>query len=341
MAKYLFGEEESGAIISVYDLLEKPQVQWGVIYCIGCGVRLIPKVKGEEMQPHFAHKVQQECSQESYLHQLGKRLFLEQYREALAHNTPFYIDISYANRCRKYDHLNIMPAKDCQLGSTVKRFDLTTYYQEIILEQRDGDFIPDLLLRSQKNPQEKIYIEIAVTSFLSEKKAHSGNRVIEIRLDSDADIKSISARHITADDALLIGFDQAESPIVDSECHCAFKTYFVFYLFPTGKAILKEKSLAAIAYDLRSKAIIHHKVLLPFDRNDADLEMGLLDSPLDKRDFFIGELTKAFEHGFKVRNCFLCRYHGVNLYDSGVYCRAKRMECSSNFAVECSWFRVL
>lgn len=342
MTKYLFGKNSSGDIVSVYDLIDQPQESWGIISCLGCGELLVPKVKGKIMVPHFAHKKLQECHGETYLHKLGKIMFLELYKDSLANNIPFFIDVSYSKKCTKYDHLNVTPAKDCNLGCSIKVFDLTDYYQEIVLEERDGKFIPDLLLRSQKKPDEKIYIEIAVTSFLSEKKQRSGTRVIEIRLDSDRDIIPIKNRHITTNDALFIGFDQASHSIVDTECQCTDKNHFVFYVYASGKAFLKESTMAAISHDLRSKNIIYHKVLLPLSRTAVDLEMieGYYVSPLDKREMFLDELLKASENGVKVKNCFLCKYHAANIFDSGVYCRAKKMSCSSSFAVECDWFRI-
>lgn len=342
MAKYLFGKNSLGETISVYNLIDKPQASWGMIRCVGCDELLVPKVKGKIMAPHFAHKKVQECNGETYLHKLGKTMFLEKYRESLANNIPFFIDVSYSRKCTKYDHLNITPAKNCDLGYSIKAFDLTDYYHEIVLEEKEGQFIPDLLLRSQKNPDEKIYIEIAVTSFLSEKKQNSGNRIIEIRLDSDIDIDSIKNRHITSKDALFIGFDQVACPIVDSECRCAYKNYFAFYVYDSGKALLKESTLATIAHDLRSRNIIYHKILLPLPRIKLDMEFieGYYVSPLDKRDMFLGELLKASENGVKVKNCFLCKYHAENRYGSGIYCRAKKMAGSSNLAAQCDWYRV-
>lgn len=65
-------------------------------------------------------------------------------------------------------------------------------------------------------------------SFLSEKKQYSGNRVIEIKLDSDIDINLIKKRHIMANDTLFIDFDQVSYSIVDTECQCAGKIILCF-----------------------------------------------------------------------------------------------------------------
>ena len=54
MAKYLFGKNVSGNTISVYDLIDQPQ----------------------------------ECHGETYLHKLGKMMFLELYKDSLANNIP-------------------------------------------------------------------------------------------------------------------------------------------------------------------------------------------------------------------------------------------------------------
>jgi len=49
----------------------------------------------------------------------------------------------------------------------LRKIDITKLFKKIDLEKRDSSFIPDLLLKSEK---EKIYVEIAVTHKCSDEK---------------------------------------------------------------------------------------------------------------------------------------------------------------------------
>ena len=241
MARYQYAKNEHGEIVKAVDLVG--QEEKSEYICLGCDNPLIAKVNGKIKKPHFAHKTVLECNGETYLHRLGKRAFFETYQKCLAENEPFYITFHVPKKCQKFKRTI---RKHCDLGYTEKCFDLTNYFSQIQVEKRHDQFIPDLLLTRQNNAEDCIYIEIAVTHFLSEKKESSGKRIIEIPLDCEEDVEKIYRADLKPSDALFLGFNQESAPIVDADCKCMHKRYFLFLVWDSGKAWLGLEYLADI-----------------------------------------------------------------------------------------------
>ena len=335
MAKYKFALNSKNQTISADDIAHKPVDD--IYHCLGCGNELTAKVNGHTKQPHFAHKIQIECSGETYLHNLGKQTFYQTYVRCLEDNEPFNISLISTKVCRKYKPLLLT---NCELGNTEKTYDLTDYYREIKIEKKDGNFIPDVTLCSSSNPAEKIYIEIAVTHFMSEEKESSGNRIIEIPLDDESDVEKISKAHLTSKDAMFIGFNQSTTAIADNECTCSNKKYYAFFVFTSGKAILQYSSLAAhYDYMNRNKGTIIYSNIIK-DHKSKDDE--IFNSTEHNGILFIEQVKLADERGIKIKNCFLCRYQGENWdYDRQypIFCRGKKIKCQSNQAAKCDWYK--
>ena len=165
MVQYLYAVTEDKQIVSAIDLAGHTITE--KYTCISCENELTAKVNGKKLAPHFAHKIQIECNGETYLHKLAKLTFYNTYIKCINDGKPYTIELKQTKECRKYKSLLF---KNCNLGEFEKKHNLINYYSNIVMEKRDGEFIPDLLLSSNKNPKDKIYIEIAVTHFLSEKK---------------------------------------------------------------------------------------------------------------------------------------------------------------------------
>lgn len=77
MARYQYAKNENGEIVNALNLVGQ-ELKTEYI-CLGCDNLLIAKVKGKIKKPHFAHKVIQECNDETYLHRLGKEMFNRRY----------------------------------------------------------------------------------------------------------------------------------------------------------------------------------------------------------------------------------------------------------------------
>lgn len=343
MAKYKFALNSKNEIKSADEISNKPVND--VYYCLGCGNELTAKVNGQVKKPHFAHKLKMECNGETYLHNLGKQTFYQTYLKCLEHNEPFNITLTSSKVCRKFKPLILT---NCNLGSTKKTFDLTDYFHEIKMEKRDGEFIPDLILYSTRNKTGKIYIEIAVTHFLSEAKELSGNKIIEIPLESELDVEKITTAHLTPKDAMFIGFNQSTTAVTDHECSCANMDFYGFFVFSSGKSILLYRTLSAHHHYIQQnhETIIYSNILYDNkvnNRESSDIRRNeLFNFNENSGDIFIKQVRLSAERGVKIKNCFLCRYQGENWdYDGKkpIFCKGKKIKCTSNEAATCDWYK--
>lgn len=307
--------------------------------CISCNRQLIARVNGKIQRPHFGHKESiGECSEESYLHKLAKDFFVKTYTECLDSNEPFIIEFIIPRTCTKYEHLI---RSDCRLGEATQEYNLTQYYTEVKVETRDGEFIPDVSLHSKTRPGDNVYIEIAVTHFLSKKKASSSKRIIEIPIESEDDLAPIIERRITSHVAAFTGFHPEYTSIPDSECKCAKKRFHAFYVYENSKCRFETKELRSIQEGIhrhKQKLIYHNLVLV------GDQEMEDFYIQLERSDLFKEQVYLAKERGVNIKNCFLCKYHGISWsHESGkpIFCKTLRKDCGSNSTATCDRFREL
>lgn len=152
--------------------------------CLGCGRSLIP-VLGDRVERHFRHKTELACSGETYLHNLAKNRFYDDYSKCLEQKNPFLIHVLQQSKCTFYEE-NAGEGKPC--GTETPEFlDLTKWFSEPpLLESRYENFIPDVLLRSRKGVP--LFVEIKVSHACSQEKIDSGHRIIEIEINSVDDI---------------------------------------------------------------------------------------------------------------------------------------------------------
>lgn len=334
MIKYRFALNENGQTVCADDIAGQLVVD--KYSCVGCGNPLIAKVNGEKVKPHFAHKVQVECSGETYLHKLGKAAFVETYKKCLEEGEPFKIRLRSAKTCTKF-YPAIMTG--CSLGEVEKEYDLTGYYQHVEVEKRDGQFIPDVLLVSKTRPDETIYIEIAYTHFLSEQKERSHKRIIEIPIESEEDVEKIRRANLSANEALFIGFNHATEAITDSECKCASKKCYAFFVYKSGKSNLELNELVAVHAKAAGKGqVIYSNLFFP----DGGEKRKAFQDQAEGGRLYIEQVKLAASRDVPIKNCYICRYHGEN-YDSvnghTIFCKTFKKTCGSNEAAECERYR--
>lgn len=323
---YQYAYDEAGSLVDVLHLPEN-RADLGCYTCIGCGQPLVAKTKGVHRAKHFAHRVvTPTCTEETYLHKLAKRVFWEEYQACLATQQPYTIDLTHSKQCARFT--DILGAPVCWRSLTLTD-DLTLYYDRIALEQRDGCFVPDLLLQSTADPTRKLYIEIAVTHAVTEQKVASGQRMIEIAITCEEEIEILRQRHLTRSNARFYNFIQ--KPITNGECLCAAEMHHCLLIYTSGKSYLMSGTLAEIAQKQHQVAgrLLHYQVV-----RDPDDVRG--------RGYVFVELVEAaYRQGIAVHNCFVCCYAGENwsAYDnSPIYCRLYRKRCGSNEAVTCKGF---
>ena len=294
MAQYRFAFNATEELMDAYELQPERDSGEKSYTCLGCGETLIAKVKGEKKEKHFAHKAHALCNEETYLHRLAKHVFYRTYLNCIATQQPFNITLSHPKLCEKYA---TVIGHACSLGHTTKQYDLTRYFDRIDLEKRDGSFIPDLKIYRSGNKEQKIYIEIAVTHFLSQEKQQSDHKIIEIPVETEEDISKITGRNLTEDMASFINFDRNPVSIVDAECVCARKEYLCLFIYESRKSHLNRAPLEELVrkYKQYSEKVVYSR-LTEVDGNEHYLD-------LDGDGFYyVRMVEEAAKRGFPVRN---------------------------------------
>jgi hypothetical protein len=331
MPQYRFAYNIDQEVVDVLELPSDREELSDQYICLGCDNPLIAKTRGEKREKHFAHKNRLSCNEETYLHRLGKMTFYRTYLNCLENNEEFFIELTYTKVCRKHEQFI---GHSCNLGSLSKTHDLTVYYDSIKLETRDDSFIPDLLLYNSKKPEQKLYIEIAVTHFLSDEKILSDKRIIEIPIETEADIAKIQAKKLTEKDASFINFDRPSGSVTDAECACAQKKYYFFIIYDSGKCIMDDTTVREIEMKIRKVKNSAKYIRLRY----------ISDQYVDRGDLFKDFVEEAYKRGFRVKNCLLCRMAGPNFNsfsDDKIFCKKKREGCNSNAGADCKnfWLR--
>jgi hypothetical protein len=208
MVLYRYAKGTNDLIVDAHGLAGTPSPD--PYFCLGCDGELVARVNGAIRTPHFAHKSHQpNCSSETYLHRLAKKIFVETYQACLANGKPYTIELQTPHFCSQ---CVVEWLKPCKVGSFAVAHDLTKYFTEILIESRDGAFVPDILLKNPAQPNEKIYIEICVThscsDSCSDSKINSGARVIEFFIEDDSTLNNVRATYLAqGGDACFYGMN--------------------------------------------------------------------------------------------------------------------------------------
>lgn len=338
MVQYRFAMRTDGTVADAQDLSsQKPGDCGSEFLCLGCERQLIARVHGSKRSPHFAHHPGTACSPETYLHRLGKEVFAQVFKECVATGTPFEIELQHPLVCRRFEESMGSP---CVLGRFCpKVYDLTKYCRHVKTEERDGAFVPDLLLTSSSNPKNRIYIEIAVTHVLSETKESSDHKIIEIQLATENDVEVIRSRRLTQQNARFVNFSIETQAIGDSECQSANQQAFALIIYDSGKCFLETSTLRELALK-RTNLSERIKYFRITDHRGA---MCGSEYPFSPGGVFRDAIEQAFLEGVSLKNCYLCRYHAltsINNPSFTVFCKCFGQKCSTNEAVSCSAFRL-
>lgn len=334
MVQYRFAKQPDGSVTDALELAGMELAKSDFL-CLGCELPLVAKVNGSMRRPHFAHHPGTTCSPETYLHQLGKKVFAEVFSECVRTGEPFEIELQHPLVCRRFE--NFLGSACVQKGTRSKTYDLTSYFNCVITEQRDGQFIPDLLLTSDSKPSNKVYVEIAVTHFLSETKENSAERIIEIPLESEDDLEHIRSRCLTENNAHFRNFTTESQSFVDADCRCADRPCYAFFIYDSGKCVLDRSTLAGLL-SKRHKLGDKVQYFQLIDCRDSGFDNFLPDPGSRFRE----AVEKAWQNGFPLKNCYLCRYQGDNFAGGTarpIYCKCLKKTCNSNEAVTCEAFR--
>lgn len=193
--QYPFARNEKGELVDILTLnINNRYAQ--KFYCPECGFEMRPRL-GKKLAHCFYHFCGSLCNQESYIHRVGKELLYNRFYS----DQPFFIDIPQNAYCERRDACeyrieNIHYSCDWPTR-IVTRINLKDWYDVAEIEKEyfpnsGVSFRPDVLLTSSLDPSRSpVFLEIRFTHPCSEDKVKSGIRILELKIDSIADLERI------------------------------------------------------------------------------------------------------------------------------------------------------
>lgn len=270
--------------------------------CLSCGGEVIP-VLGKKNAHHFRHKTD-ECSYESYIHQLWKQFVFDQWNKVLHLWVTFYVNYSCEkiSSCNLYKAYNNLCCNDNQFTETI---DLKGKYDTCTIEGSYGGYRADLLLSNSKNPEIiPTFIEICYKHPCDEQKQNSGIPIIEIIVKDDnlhlpqtfvenpAIIPGQANNNVGGLDFVLYGFDRRRRSTHDVR-------RFSVYQDECGIKHGKVDDGTISCHDIG----FHHA--------NSMMEIFVLATSVKKySSLFEYGIGVAAKYGINIRHCRRCKFYG-------------------------------
>lgn len=321
---YQYALDEKNILVDVFGLERISSDFRRIFKCVGCGGEVIAKL-GTKNAKHFAHKfLTNNCGYETYLHQLSKKIFYDEYRKCLNNTEPFYLIRKENVICNHFE--NIYGYK-CPIPIE-SSYDLTEHFDLISLENYYNGYIPDVLLKSSKH-KTVLFVEFAVTHKCEEEKRNSGIRIIEYSVESEIDFEIIKAHKMYDTNRKISLYNFKKKNEEKSFCggKCSVKIS-VFVVYASKKSILLDLLPHVDIKKQLNRKVIYYEVL---------------GKATDNREYRISlyrqQVRTAYFKGIPIKNCFLCRYHGGDGVENAIFCKIVKQSLPSNEAVECATYR--
>ena len=324
MIKYKYAKCSESSLVDINDIKRESRYELAPYTCFGCGGELVPNL-GKIKVKHFSHKTSEACSRETYLHNLAKNAFLEKYTQCLDERKPFILNSTFPVTCNKFIKEIGQPC----ITSRIVGVDLTKYFKMISLEKGFDGFVPDITLQSDDKLQ-SMFIEMAVTHKCDDNKINSGNRIIEINIEHEDDIKKILSGEISESSENIITYNFKKKNIIDDDCKGECETEAsLFVVFESQKCVLLEMKLVdAVVYPIRGK-VSHSEIIVYMSGHRTSAQK-----------LFIHKVREAHFNKIRIKNCFLCRYHGMHGENKAIFCKHLKKSFNSNEAISCNYYRV-
>src|SRR4029079_5007153 len=178
--------------------------------------------------------------------------------------------------------------------------DLTRYFDRVALDDEDGSFRSDALLSASRN-EHVVLVEFAVHHKCEAEKIASGFRIIEFDIQSESDVEALRKAEINAGDeqrVALYNFSDTVQKRAVCEGRCR-RTIGVFLVHPSLKSVLVEAKPLDVLQGRIGPSAVHRAVVAP------------LSEGIDRMQLYRSKVREAHFSGVPIRNCFLCRYHGL------------------------------
>lgn len=336
--KYHYALDECGNLTDINTLSEEDRHAHSY-KCLGCEAELLPRM-GQVRTWHFAHRGDEACRSETYLHKLAKRLFKEKFDSSDSFQIEYYKTI----RCSDICSCKFAKGKECTQRKP-EVINLKEYYDTCTEEQSIKEFAADLLITDSRKPERApLLIEIQVSHKSTEEKINSGLKIIELKIKTEEDILALLhaplrethntdygfVRNKDTDRAVkFFGFKR------DGFAPLAVRHIPHFYIYKSGKAYFDnsdEDFRPCREARVKGKEYASMEIAIDcgrFDREFSPYEYGYMI---------------ARQNDLQIRTCYLCKYWKHNDFDGlSICCLYKKCGTpqypETNEAITCSYYR--
>ena len=188
MITYPNAVDENGDVHNIGSITKENRAEHKY-YCLGCDKEMVPVLfKEGQKEDHFRHKVNDMCNPETYLHNLAKKYLAKKFETSKTFKVSYYArnDCPKTARCPIFEKYKY---KECS-GVFLHTIDLKKQYDTCQIEGVYDGYRADVLLsNSQDASIPPVFIEVSVSHDCTPEKLESGNKIIEIKVQSEADFK--------------------------------------------------------------------------------------------------------------------------------------------------------
>ena len=300
--KYKYAYTEEKVLICIDDILPEERKSHKY-FCISCDQELLPRaLQRKKVTPHFYHKEEVECSGETYLHMLAKKLIKAKFDS----RQPFAIKYPVTIECEK-DSCNLVDEKCTRHEDYV--LNLYDYYDTCTVEASHGGFVADLLLTNSKNNDvPPLFVEICVTHQCEQSKIDSGIKIIEVYIrNEDSILKFIEKDIIDINepqkdyrfpyDIKLYSFKQAIKRVLSKNI-----SRFVFNPPYTIDGYITQVDCRQASHRIRKNSIVELNILEDWDWNRY-------------------HCLKWLYKNKNIRRCDICKCYYATQFESKAICR--------------------
>ena len=326
--KYQYSLDENGKLVNINSLTSESR-HLHTYRCIGCGNILLPRAIGSmKRRAHFYHKEYIDCSGETYLHKLGKRIIKERFYNSEHFNISYPVTIACDNSACALRH------ERCKEDNLPHEVNLKEIYDTCKEEVSINGFVADLLLSSSKNPNiPPILIEICVSHACEEEKRNSGLKIIEIKIKDETDLDKIFS------DGIL-------KEIVPS-----WDVKFSNVEFISFKRIFQKQRKVPITRYIYNPQSIAEGYLTQIDCSDANYRLrknSLFELNVLGNFYSSNEIINVLHWLYwnkGIRRCNICKFYYATIHEEYPICRlskkyGKPKYPNTNYAEQCSSFSI-
>ncbi len=277
-ATYSYAHDEHGHRVDIKaKFLNREYCTQHAFYCIGCGKRMYASLKDDLKCRYFAHNGNQ-CSYESYLHQLSKSML----KSAFDRAETFFLKYDIKVSCTKTDCA--LRCARCNDVDRSRDVNLKEWYDKCEVEKevtgRNGNkYIADLLLSSSKRDIPPLLLEIFVTHECPAEKKVSGLWIVELKIEQEQDIENICelGRIEESETVRLYNFERKKKEKISID----FPRYVHF---PDGESCIRHLRCESLASVMDENSDLEMNLSPPYS-SDHDYDYGdsFLKDYIDQR----------------------------------------------------------